>query len=61
MGQRVADDEDATIVIGALVCRIDVSRWGSVKTAVREAGGQLIFQKIAPVGVRLLIVEEGRA
>lgn len=58
MQARVADDEGATIVIGALVCRIDVARWISVKAAVRDAGGQLIFQKIAAPGVFLKIVEE---
>jgi hypothetical protein len=57
--EQVTEDE-ATIIIGALVCRIDVARWSSIKAAVSDAGGRLIFQKIAAPGVHLRIVEEPR-
>ncbi len=57
----VSDDEVATIVVAALVCKIDLTRWASVKAAVRDAGAQLIFQKVAPIGTFLRIEEEVRS
>ncbi len=51
----VADDEESTIVNVALVARLDIRKWSSVKAAVKEAGGELIFQKLAPLGTFLWI------
>ncbi len=54
------DDEDATVIAAALVCKIDVHRWREVKAAVLEAGGQIIYQRLAAPGIFLRIVEEPR-
>lgn len=56
----VKSDVETTLVVGALVCKIDVERWALVKQAVRDAGGAIIYQRVAPLEARLRVVEEVR-
>lgn len=37
----------STIVTGALVVRVDLESWTSVKRAVEDAGARIVFQKLA--------------
>ncbi len=50
---------EKTVVVAALVARIDVESWSEVKRTLRGLGGEIVFQKVVSPDRRLWIVERG--
>jgi len=46
-----------TVVVAALVLRIELERWPELKRRSAELGGSIVYQRIAPRGSRLWILE----
>lgn len=51
------NDQASTRVVGALVVHVDIERWSAVKKAVEAVGARILYQRLAPLGVYLHIVE----
>lgn len=47
--------DEQTIVVAAMVCTVDVTRWPELIGAAKRLGARVIFQRVAPQGVKLWI------
>ena len=51
------EQTEKTVVVAALVARIDVEAWSEVKRTLRGLGGEIVFQKVTSPDRKLWIVE----
>lgn len=46
-----------TRVVAAVVVRVDLEKWPDIKKALVAAGCELVYQRAAPLGVHLRIIQ----
>lgn len=51
------NESAGTRVVAAVVVRVDLESWADVKRLLVAAGCEIIYQRAAPLGVHLRIVE----
>jgi hypothetical protein len=51
--------DDETLAVCGLVVRTTFERWPAIKRAMEIEGGEILFQKAAPRGTFLRILDDG--